>query len=193
MLAAVSSGCRHSKDCRMHVEQKSLNFEAIACLALLLTAILPAAAPAAANAAVPPTVRPVGVAPFDSFFAAFRKAVLAGDREAVAAMTHFPFVDARAGRSCEVGNEGCTVEPDSLGSRGRTEVLAKYDRIFKPATVAAIRAGRVRPFAPGGDDGEVPGPLVPGEYLLEAPDFEAQLVFVPWGGSWKLARIPFYS
>lgn len=165
----------------------------MACLALLLTAmVLPPAAPAA-SATVPPAAQPVRVARFDNFFAAFRKAVLVGDREAVAAMTRFPFIDARAGHSCEVGDKGCEVEPDSLGSRDRAEFLAKYDRVFKPATVAAIRAERVRPFAPGGDDGEVSGPLVPGEYLLEAPDTEAQLVFVPWRGSLKLARIPFYS
>ena len=174
----------------MRVQQQSLKIAAMARLALLLTAMV---LPPAASAAVRPAAQPVRVARFDSFFAAFRKAVLAGDREAVAAMTRFPFIDARAGRSCEVGDEGCAVEPDSLGSRDCAEFLAKYDRIFKPATIAAIRAGRVRPFAPGRDDGEVSGPLVPGEYLLEAPDTEAQLVFVPWRGSWKLARIPFYS
>lgn len=130
---------------------------------------------------------------FNSFFAAFRTAVLKGDRNAVASMTQFPFKDFRAGKYCEPGDKECRVSPDTAASRNRAEFLAKYNRIFTPAVVASIRANRVRGFRHGADDGEAAGPIVAGEYLLDAEDVGDQRVFVPVGTSWKLARIPFYS
>lgn len=139
------------------------------------------------------TVAPARNARFDAFFTRFRAAVLAGDRAAVASMTRFPFVDARAGRSCEPGNAGCTVEADTLTSRDRAAFLANYDRIFTPEVIASIRERRVRAFVPGSDDGEVGGPLTRGEYLIDAVNTDAQRVFVPEGAGWKLARVPFYS
>jgi hypothetical protein len=61
------------------------------------------------------------------------------------------------------------------------------------AQVAAIRARRVRGFVPGVDDGDVPGPIDAGEYLLDSPDTDPQRVFVRDGGTWKLGRMPFQS
>lgn len=130
---------------------------------------------------------------FHAFFATFRKAVLTNDRNTVAGMTRLPFVDFRAGYHCEPGDTACTVSPDTLTSRDRAAFLAKYDRIFTPAVVAAIRASHVRGFKPGDDDGEAGGPIAKGEYLLDAEDVGDQRVFVPVGDSWKLARVPFYS
>ncbi|WP_420139122.1 hypothetical protein [Sphingomonas sp.] len=130
---------------------------------------------------------------FHSFFTTFRAAVLKGDRNAVANMVSFPFKDFRSGNYCEPGDTQCKLSPTSAASRDRAEFLKKYDRIFTPAVIAAIRAGRVHGFRRGQDDGEVAGPIVAGEYLLDAEDVGDQRVFVPVGNSWKLARIPFYS
>lgn len=148
---------------------------------------------ALAAGATPPSAISTHAARFRVFFATFRKAVLANDRNAVASMTSLPFVDFRIGHYCEAGDTACNISPDTLTSASRAAFLAKYDRIFTPAVVAAIRAGRVRGFKPGDDDGEAGGPIVKGEYLLDAEDAGNQRVFVPVGSSWKLARIPFYS
>ncbi len=163
-----------------------------------LLTLWPIAAALLVPVAVPAVGAAVAVAPardarFDAFFTRFRAAVLAGDRAAVAGMTRFPFVDARAGRSCEPGDNGCTVEADTLTSRDRAAFLANYDRIFTPAVIEAIRNRRIRAFVPGGDDGEVGGPLVAGEYLIDAANTDDQRVFVLVAGGWKLARVPFYS
>lgn len=136
---------------------------------------------------------PARDARFDGFFATFRAAVLAGDRKAVARMTRFPFVDYRAGRYCEPGDTACTIAADSLTCVDEATFLRKYDRLFPPALVAAVRARRVRGFVAGVDDGDVPGPIDAGEYLIDSPDTDLQRVFVRDGGTWKLGRIPFQS
>ncbi|KMS56662.1 hypothetical protein V474_15630 [Novosphingobium barchaimii LL02] len=118
--------------------------------------------------------------PFPSFFSDFQKAVLADDRERVADMTALPFKDfsgAEPARSADT----------------RADLLKNYARIFTPAVIAGIREGRFRAFRPGSDDGEAPGPIVKGEYLLDLPNETDQIVFIPWGGSYKMGRIPFYS
>lgn len=161
----------------------------LSAIATLATASMQISFPA--QAATP--AQNAQAARFHGFFVAFRTAVLKGDRNAVASMTQFPFKDFRSGNYCEPGDKACKVSPDSAASRDRAQFLAKYDRIFTPAVVAAIRANRVRGFRHGVDDGEVGGPIAAGEYLLDAEDVGDQRVFVPVGTSWKLARIPFYS
>ncbi|MBT0669310.1 hypothetical protein HT136_13140 [Novosphingobium profundi] len=145
----------------------------------LVVAVSPAVGPAlpggpalAASARLP--------AAFDAFFAAFRKAVLSGDKARVASMVGLPFRDYAGG---EVDRSATT----------RAQFLAHYDAIFTPGVIAAIRANRTRGFVPGGDDGEAPGPLDKGEFLLDAPNFADQLVFTPKDGTYVLSRIPFYS
>lgn len=117
---------------------------------------------------------------FPQFFAAFRAAVLAGDRAKVAGMVALPFKDFASG---DVNRSAST----------RAQFLAHYDQIFTPAVVAAIRANKVRAFKPGSDDGEAPGPIAKGEYLLDAAETTDQLVFSPKGVSFLLTRVPFYS
>ena len=117
---------------------------------------------------------------FDRFFAGFRAAVLAGDKAKVAAMIAVPFKDFAGG---EVDRSAAT----------RAQFLVRYDQIFTPSVIAAIRAGKVRAFKPGSDDGEAPGPIVKGEYLLDSPEFANQLVFSPKNGTYVLSRVPFYS
>jgi hypothetical protein len=117
---------------------------------------------------------------FQQFFSAFRAAVLADDRDKVVGMVAFPFRDFA----------GAEVDRSSTM---RAEFLASYDQIFTPAVIAAIRANRIRAFVPGVDDGEAPGPLGQGEYLLDAPDNDDQLVFSPDKATFRLTRIPFYS
>jgi hypothetical protein len=128
---------------------------------MMATAMLPMPVAAAA---------PARDARFDGFFATFRTAVLAGDRRAVARMTRFPFVDYRVGRYCEPGDTACTIAADGLTCADETTFLRKYDRLFPRGVVAAIRARRVRGVVAGVDDGDVPGPIDAGEYLLDAPD-----------------------
>ena len=130
---------------------------------------------------------------FDAFFATFREAVLADDRNAVASMTRLPFADFRAGNYCESGDTACKGSPGTLTSRDRAAFFAKYDRIFTPAVVAAIGASHLRGFRPGDDGGEAGGPIAKREHLPEAQDVGDQRVFVPVGGNGKLARVPFYS
>jgi hypothetical protein len=147
-----------------------LTFTATLALAVSLTPALPArqafAAPARQG--------------FDHFFEGFRAAVLAGDKAKVATMTALPFKDFASG---EVDRSAAT----------RAQFLARYEQIFTPAVIAAIRSGKVRAFKPGSDDGEAPGPLGKGEYLLDAPDEADQLVFSPKNGTYVLSRVPFYS
>jgi len=147
-----------------------LSFTAALALAAAITPAIPATAAIAAPARQG----------FGPFFAGFRAAVLAGDKAKVAGMVALPFKDFAGG---EVDRSAAT----------RAQFLAHYDRIFTPAVIAAIRAGKVRPFKPGSDDGEAPGPIGKGEYLLDAPDFTDQLVFSPRGGTYLLTRVPFYS
>lgn len=117
---------------------------------------------------------------FKAFFADFRAAVLAGDRAKVAGMVNLPFKDFAGG----------TVD---RSAKTRAQFLAHYDQLFTPKAIAAIRASKIRAFVPGSDDGEAPGPLMKGEYLLNAPDWADQLVFSPKGGTYLLTRVPFYS
>lgn len=117
---------------------------------------------------------------FDRFFAGFRAAVFAGDRAKIAAMTALPFKDFASGDV-------------DRSAAARAQFMAQYDQIFTPVVVAAIRAGKVRAFKPGSDEGEAPGPIAKDEYLLDAPDFADQLVFSPKGGTYMLARVPLYS
>jgi hypothetical protein len=106
--------------------------------------------------------------------------VLAGDRDRVADMVKLPFKDFSGG---EVDRSAAT----------RGEFLSHYDQIFTPAVIAGIRASKVRGFKPGSDDGEAPGPIAAGEYLLDLPEFGDQLVFSPRAGGYALSRTPFYS
>jgi hypothetical protein len=117
---------------------------------------------------------------FPQFLEELRHAVLSNDRRKVADMAILPFKDFSGG------------EADRT-AKTRAEFLAHYDNIFTPAVVAAIRDKHVRAFKSGSDDGEAPGPIAKGEYLLDAEDRSAQLVFTPRGSSYGISRIPFYS
>lgn len=130
-------------------------------------------------------------ADFQHFFADFRTAVLADDREAVAAMTKLPFVDYRYGDYCEPNAEDCNQPPEALTAFDKAIFLAKYDHIFTPEVIAAIRDDKVREGFPG-DDNVAPSVLT-GEYFLELEDVTQQRVFTLEGGVYKLSRVPFYS
>lgn len=132
-------------------------------------------------------------ADFKRFFEDFRTAVLANDREAVAAMTDFPFTDYRAGYYCEPGQQDCTVPADALTSPDKASFLAKYDLIFTTDVIAAIRERKLRAYSKAADGGEAPGPLKPREWLLNLDDFGSQRVFAIEHGVYKLSRVPFYS
>ncbi|WP_334181365.1 hypothetical protein [Novosphingobium sp.] len=148
--------------------------------AWLLGAALAASATSAPALAAPKTAASTKTASFQTFFTQFRQAVLANDRNRVADMTVLPFKDFSGG---EVDRSAAT----------KAQFLAHYDRIFTPAVIAGIRAGKVRAFKPGSDDGEAPGPISKGEYLLDIPEYADQLIFAPTQSGYRLNRIPFYS
>jgi hypothetical protein len=146
----------------------------------LSSAVLIALQPVAATLTHPIETAPANHQSFEQFFAAFRAAVLNNDRQKVADMVILPFRDFSG------------AEMDR-SARTHAEFLVRYDAIFTPAVVAAIRSNRVRAFKPGSDDGEAPGPIAKGEYLLDVEDWSAQIVFARRGNSYGMARIPFYS
>lgn len=176
---------------------------ALSAMTLALTACeAPETAPAASNPA--PAVAPAGVparadvqvdaaahADFQRFFADFRQAVLDNDREAVAAMTHLPFVDYRYGDYCEPNVEDCDQPAEALTSINKAVFLEKYDRIFTPEVVAAIRASQVRQGYPA-DDNVAPS-VLEDEYYINLEDTTQQRVFKRHGGVYQLSRVPFYS
>lgn len=154
---------------------------------LIVCAAFTAATPATIAATPPkpvPLPKPIGRLPaslsFDRFFQTFRQAVLDDDRQKVADMTTLPFRDFSG------------AEPER-SAQNRAEFLSRYDRIFAPAVIAGIRANRLRAFKPGSDDGEAPGPIGKGEYLLDLEDWSSQIVFSPSRNGYRMSRIPFYS
>ncbi|WP_068080300.1 hypothetical protein [Novosphingobium rosa] len=144
---------------------------------LALSAPFSLALPARQAIAAPAPIKPG----FKAFFEDFRSAVLAHDRARVAGMVKLPFKDFSGG-------------PVNRSAATSAQFIAKFDKIFTPAVVAAIRANKIRAFSrQHDDDGQTAGPLMKGEYLLDAPEILDQLVFSPQGGSFVLNRIPFYS
>lgn len=147
----------------------------------------PTPAPASAPAAAPVPYH----ADFDSFFEDFRAAVLADDREAVAGMTRLPFIDFNRAYCEEQDRTRCPSPPDSATARDKAEFLAKYDLIFTPQVIAAIRARKVRE---GVAEDENTAPAVgAGEYYLDIEDIAQQRVFSREGGDYRMSRVPFYS
>lgn len=117
-------------------------------------------------------------ADFQTFFSEFRAAALVDDRARVASMFALPFRDFAGGDL-------------DRSARTREQVLAQYDGIFTPDVVAAIRTNEVRAFRPGSDDGEAPGPIALGEFLLDTPEWSDQLVFSPKDRTFVVSRAPF--
>lgn len=159
--------------------------------ALAESAIAPATTAPEAAVAAPGQADAAAHADFQRFYADFRRAVLADDREAVAAMTHLPFVDYRYGDYCEPNVEDCDQPDEALTSINKAVFLEKYDRIFTPEVVAAIRDSRVRQGYP--EDGNVAPAVLDDEYYINLEDTTQQRVFKRHGGVYKLSRVPFYS
>jgi hypothetical protein len=155
------------------------------------SAVAPATTAPEASVAAPGQADAAAHADFQRFFADFRRAVLADDREAVAGMTHLPFVDYRYGDYCEPNVEDCDQPAEALTSINKAVFLEKYDRIFTPEVVAAIRASQVRQGYPA-DDNVAPS-VLEDEYYINLEDTTQQRVFQRHDGVYKLSRVPFYS
>lgn len=151
----------------------------------------PAPAPAPAPRAAPAVAPAPYHADFDSFFEDFRAAVLADDREAVAGMTLLPFIDFNKAYCEERDRTRCPSPPDSATARDKAEFLAKYDLIFTPQVIAAVRARKVREGVPE-DENTAPA-VGDGEYYLDIEDIAQQRVFSREGGDYRMSRVPFYS
>ncbi|QWF17250.1 lysozyme inhibitor LprI family protein [Lysobacter capsici] len=139
---------------------------------------------------------------FKVFIADFRRAVAAGDRAAVAKMTAQPFLDYSQGESCLNRPDPCDAEQrrHDASAGSEREVIGLYDRIITAAVRSALQANKIRAYsqridAAKDENGEVPspGPIGPGEYLLDSEDLHAQRVFKKVGGVYKMQRVPFYS
>lgn len=169
--------------------------------ALALAACEPAPATEAAPSAQAPAQAPAATqgqadhTQFDAFFADFRQAVLDNDRQRVAELTSYPFIDYRIGRYCEPGQADCVVADDSLTSADEAAFLANYDRIFTAPVIQAIRNSATEAAPAGADMDEAAGPIIPGEFILRAggPDHERVFRREAQTGPYRLQRVPFYS
>ena len=123
---------------------------------------------------------------FQTFWADFKKAALAKDKEAVALMTHFPFEDHETLENLKSGELNCNNSPS---------FLAKYDRIMNSKCLDAIKKNDYRGWHPP-DEFDFEDVIQKGEYILNVNYSEVRLqnmVFSKQSGKYKLTRIQYYS
>lgn len=123
---------------------------------------------------------------FKTFWNDFKKAVAAGDKDAVAKMTNIPFKD----NTYQNGKTG------RLSASSVQQFLLNYDKIFTPSVVKAINANKYRGWTDMSNDeiGSGEDVIKKGEYLLEVFGNDIlSLAFSKKGGIFKLTFIPYYS
>ncbi len=125
---------------------------------------------------------------FNTFFAAFKKAVVANDKNAVAAMVNFPFYD----RTAEVFSDSVK----SAESKNKAAFLKSYDLIFTKSVKAAIAKGKPYTKIKGEDNPGGGGPEF-GEFQLNNDDYneseerQSPLFFKKIKGKYKLVGISY--
>lgn len=125
---------------------------------------------------------------FNSFFAAFKKAVAANDMNAVAAMVNFPFYD----RHAEVFRDSVK----SLASKNKAAFLKNYDEIFTKSVKTAIAKDKPYTKIKGEDNPGGGGPEF-GEFQLNNDDHnngedrQTPLFFKKVKGKYKLVGISY--
>ena len=97
----------------------------------------------------------------------------------------------RFGDYCEPNAEDCDQPLEALTAFDKATFLSRYDRIFTPEVIAAIRTNKVREGFP--EDDNIAPSVLTGEYFLELEDVTQQRVFTLEDGVYKLSRVPFYS
>jgi hypothetical protein len=125
---------------------------------------------------------------FNTFFATFKKAVAANDKNAVAMMVNFPFYD----RTGEVFSDSVK----SLASKNKAEFLKNYDTIFTESVKQAIAKGKPYTKVKGEDNPGGGGPEF-GEFQLDNDDYndsedrQSPLFFKKIKGKYKLVGISY--
>lgn len=125
---------------------------------------------------------------FNTFFNAFKKAVAANDKNAVAAMVNLPFYD----RTAEVFSDSVI----SAESKSRAAFLKNYDLIFTKSVKAAIAKGKPYTKIKGEDNPGGGGPEF-GEFQLnnddynESEDRQSPLFFKKIRSKYKLVGISY--
>lgn len=123
---------------------------------------------------------------FAAFWVDFRKAVLAKDKSAVAALAHFPFED---------GNDLYGTDK-SLACADAAVFLQQYDLIFSPPVLAAIKANQHRGYRPVTKDETEEDTIGEDDHVLEVGFDERSrtrdLLFRKVGGTYKLVGLPYY-
>ena len=125
---------------------------------------------------------------FNIFWTDFKKAVIAGDKDAVAKMTKFPFKDNRS-------NSGPDVK--LFTSKTSADFINRYNEIFSPAVIKQIDTGKYsQSIAYDGDPGNDNQQKIPDSYSLlvhlEAVNgWGAEFVFKKINGEYKLTDIPY--
>lgn len=128
---------------------------------------------------------------FKLFWADFKKAVLANDKEAVAQMTLIPFRDEY--QEAYYSNYG---GEKPLTANSKSEFLNMYDKIILLDTKAAVQADKYRGYLESSEDEfAVEDILSKGEYVLEVETNNGRsfnLLFKKKNGKYKLDHMPYY-
>jgi hypothetical protein len=129
---------------------------------------------------------------FKIFWADFKKAVLANDKEAVAKMTLIPFRDEY--QEAYYSNYG---GEKPLTANSKSEFLNMYDKIILSDTKAAVQSDKYRGYVESNKDEEwdVEETLSKGEYVLEFETNNGRsynLLFKKKNGKYKLDHMPYY-
>lgn len=124
-------------------------------------------------------------AEFKDFWTDFKQAVLRADQEAVAEMVHFPFTD---------GND-VYGEAHSLACENKAAFLRRYQAVFSPTVLAAIKANRYRGHQVFEED-TVEDTIGEHDFVLEVGFDERSrtrdLLFQRVDGHYKLVGLPYY-
>ena len=125
---------------------------------------------------------------FNTFFAAFKKAVAANDKNAITMMVNFPFYD----RTAEVFSDSVK----NLASKNKAEFVKNYDAIFTTSVKQAIAKGKPYTKVKGEDNPGGGGPEY-GEFQLNNDDYDdgedrqSPLFFKKVKGKYKLVGISY--
>ena len=123
---------------------------------------------------------------FKTFWADFKKAVNAGDKEAVAKMTYFPFKDSR-----DLG-QGIGTGPNNLTCNNPKDLINKYNKIFLPATIKAISKNSYHQCVDyDGDPDNKNQKKIPDCYEFLDKDASVWLDFSKVNGVFKMTNIPY--
>lgn len=128
----------------------------------------------------------------DVFMNDLASAASAGDKAAIARMTSFPFIDKYP--QFASGNEKDSSEYESLAASDSTVFISKFDNLFIPDLINAMKLKKYRGFEKNEHVDDI---IAEGEYLImaEAPINKRQyaLAIKKINGVYKIYRTAFSS